>query len=772
MSVRSDSPIPYSEEWWRVTLTSIGDGVIVTNATGRVTFMNPVAESLTGWTMEEAIGQPSETVFSVVDETSGESVASPVRRALQTGAVTEFANHTVRQEGGGDGVLINDCAAPVRDASGKLIGAVLVFRDLSERQRAEVAQSHLSAIITSSDDAIISKTLDGRITSWNGAAERIFGYHADEIIGKHISILIPPGRLMEEDEILERLKRGERIEHYETIRLRKDGAPLEISLTISPLKDSHGRIIGASKIARDITEQKRLESVRAYLAAIVESSDDAIIGKTLDSIITSWNEAAERIFGYTAAEAVGLPIFILIPTERHEEESGILERLRRGERIDHFETVRQKKDGTKIDVSLTISPIKNRDGEIIGASKIARDITEKRRLLEREHQALEKAETANRLKDEFLSTLSHELRTPLNAMLGWSTLLRRGVGPEQFKQGLETIERNVRVQAQIVEDLLDLSRMMTGKVRLDVQRVSLPEVIEAASEAMGPAAEAKGVRLQIVLDTFAGFVSGDPNRLQQVFYNLLSNAIKFTPKGGRVQVMLERVNSHLEVSVIDNGIGIKPEFLPYVFDRFRQEDSTAKREYGGLGIGLSIVRQLVEMHGGSVRVKSPGEGLGATFIVGLPMMAIRGGDEGSRVYPKAQGEIVEEIPDALDGVTVLVVDDEPDSRELIRVVLEGDKAKVITAASAKEGMRILTAQKVDVLISDIGLPQEDGFEFISQVRALDDSGVGKIPAIALTAFARSEDRTRALLAGFQIHVAKPVEPAELVATVVSLARER
>jgi PAS domain S-box-containing protein len=526
----------------------------------------------------------------------------------------------------------------------------------------------------------------------------------------------------------------------------------------------------------DVSSRRRDEEARAHLAAIVESSDDAIISKTLDGIIRTWNAGAQRIFGYTAEEAVGKPILMLLPPGRKDEEVGILARLRRGERIDHFESVRITKDGRLIDVSLTISPVKDQSGRIIGASKIARDITESKlagaerdRLLESERYARGEVERQSRLKDEFVSTLSHELRTPLNAIMGYAHLLRRDptLGPDAA-EGVAVIERNARVQAQIVEDILDVSRIVSGKMRLDVQPVELRSVIEAAIETCVPAAEAKGIRLVRLLDPHAGPITGDPARLQQCVWNLVSNSIKFSPRGARVQVVLQRVNSHVEIVISDTGQGIKPEFLPYVFDRFRQADASTTRQASGLGLGLSIVKSLVEMHGGTVQAKSEGENRGATFTITLPLSLVHTSPpDPERRHPRApHGRDVPYQPLSLEGLTVLTVDDESDARDLVRRLLEDCGAKVVTAASAEEAIRLLDAGPINLLISDIGMPSADGYELVRRVRQRG----GNVPAIALTAYARSEDRTRAMLAGFVGHVSKPVEPAELIATVASLAR--
>ncbi|HEX3561065.1 MAG TPA: PAS domain S-box protein [Pyrinomonadaceae bacterium] len=383
------------------------------------------------------------------------------------------------------------------------------------------------------------------------------------------------------------------------------------------------------------------------------------------------------------------------------------------------------------------------------------------------------AEDASRLKDEFLATVSHELRTPLTAVLGWAHMLRaEQLDERSAKNALETIERNARAQAQLIDDLLDVSRIITGKLRLDVRPVDPASFIEVAIDAVRPAAEAKGVRIQRVLDTGVRSIAGDPNRLQQVVWNLLSNAIKFTPRGGRVQVRLERVDSHVEIAVSDTGIGITQKFLPFVFDRFRQADGTTTRAHGGLGLGLSIVRHLVELHGGTVQVESQGEGLGATFTVKLPLLTVFQSEGGhKRVHPAARDTRTSfDCPERLDGLRVLVVDDETDTRELLRAVLEQCGGKVSTAASAEEALRLLESLQTDMLISDIGMPGEDGYELIKKIRARPPERGGEVPAIALTAYARTEDRLRALRSGYQMHVTKPVELSELVAVVASLVR--
>ena len=723
-------------------------------------------------------------------------------------------------------------------------GRVWSFRDVTERNRADEARFRLAAIVESSDDAIVSKTLDGVITTWNQGAERMFGYAADEIVGRPVTVLIPPDRQHEEPVILGRLRRGQRIDHYESIRVRKDGALLNVSLTVSPVRDARGRIIGASKIARDITERRRAEEALRDEARVLEllNSTGALIASQLNlhDLVQSITDAATQLTGakfgaffYNVVNPQGEAFLLYTlsgaPREAFERfgmprNTPVFDPTFRGDGVVRSADItRDPRYGTMAPHhgmpaghlpvrSYLAVPVVSRSGEVIGGlffghpdagvfterterimtgvaaqASVAIDnarlyegakraAEERKALLDAERAARAEAERVGLLKDEFLATLSHELRTPLNAILGWAQVLRAQdrPGDEDLAEGLAVIERNTKVQTQLIEDLLDMSRITSGKLRLDVQRVDLQDVVKAAVASVRQAADAKEIRLQVVLDPLAGPVRGDPNRLQQCFWNLLSNAIKFTPKGGRVQVGLARVNSHLEVCVVDSGQGIKPEFLPHVFERFRQADATTTRRHGGLGLGLSIVKSLVELHGGSVRAKSAGEGLGATFCVELPLMVVHPPEPATPPEHPRGGPVQSSPIDhpSLNGVTVLAVDDEPDARNLIRRVLEDCGARVFVAASAREGLELLRRERPDMLLSDIGMPGEDGYEFIRQVRQLRPDEGGRTPAAALTAFARAEDRTRALRAGYQTHVTKPVEPMELTAVVASLATRR
>jgi len=639
-------------------------------------------------------------------------------------------------------------------------------------ENAKRAQARLVAIIESTDDAIISKSLDGIIETWNRGAEETFGYKAAEAIGQHISLIVPPDRLNEEAEILNRLRRGDRVEHFETLRRRKDGKLIFASITISPVRDMEGRVIGASKIARDISERKKIEE---RLRAIVEATPECVKVVAPDGTVEYINQAGLKMIESDSESAVrGACVFNLIAPDHRTDWIERHRRICAGERQSwEYEIV--SFHGARRWLETHAVPLPLPDGRI-GQLAVTREITsrkileqERESLLQRERSARGDAERASQLKDEFLATLSHELRTPLNAILGWSQILNLTSEQADLEQGLEAIQRNARAQAQLIEDLLDMNRIVSGKMRLNVQPTDLSTVIHSAIESILPAAAAKEIQIRQVLDPQANSISGDPTRLQQIIWNLLTNAVKFTPKRGKVDVVLERVNSHLELTIHDTGIGISPENLPIIFERFRQVDSSSTRVHGGLGLGLSIVKQLIELHGGTIRAESAGEGLGSTFILTFPVSPVRGDEE--RFHPEHhQPSSLGTGRFDLSGIRVLVVDDEPDSRVLVERVLTQCGAEVVTASSASQGLEKLREFRPHVLVSDIGMPMIDGYEFIREVRTLEEELGGRTPAVALTAFARSEDRMRAMLAGYQVHVSKPIEPQELAVTVRSLSR--
>jgi PAS domain S-box-containing protein len=640
------------------------------------------------------------------------------------------------------------------------------------------------------DYAIFMLDPEGRIVTWNSGAELIKGYRADEIIGQHFSKFYPPEALKSDLPGHElRVASSEGRLEDEGWRVRKDGSLFWANVVITALRDRGGDLLGFAKVTRDLTQRREHDelvgqSEERFRLLVEGVSDYAIFMLDVNGHVATWNSGATRIKGYRADEIIGEHFRKFYPQEAVESgwpEHELRVAAAEGRFVD--EGWRIRKDGSQFWAHVTITALRDEAGRLRGFAKLTRDLTERKRtealevsgaereqLLEAERGARMLAQRTARMKDEFLATLSHELRTPLNAILGWSQLLRKdGIAkPDDLQRGMEIIERNARAQVRLIDDLLDLSRIMSGRFRLDVQQLSLLEIVRGALDSIEPAAQTKGVRLESVLDPRSVIVSGDPARLQQVFWNLLSNAVKFTPKGGKVQVLLQRVNSHIELSVADTGIGISAGFLPHVFERFSQKDSSTHREYGGLGLGLAIAKQLVDLHGGSIHAKSMGEGHGATFVVVLPLiMLAQHTDRSARVHPTAE-DLPEAVPvPKLDGVRALVVDDEADARELIQRVLEKQGASVTLAGSAEEALRMLQSYQPDVLISDIGMPGMDGYQFMKRMRA-GEPGQLRTPALALTAFARADDRKHAILAGYQAHLAKPFDMAELAIVVAGL----
>jgi PAS domain S-box-containing protein len=499
---------------------------------------------------------------------------------------------------------------------------------------------------------------------------------------------------------------------------------------------------------------------------------------TDDGRIVLANDALSELLGYERGELLGRHFESVLPVaSRIFYQTHLFPLLRLHGRVEEVYFSLRARDGAEVPV-LANAARRERAGLTFNDC-VLMHMRQRNQYEDEILRAKRAAEEATRAKDEFLAVVSHELRTPLTAVLGWARMLQMGkLDAQQTVRALDAIERNAESQNQLIGDLLDFSRIISGRLRLDVGRVDLVSVVEAAMDVVSPAADAKGIRLEPVLDTQAGPVSGDAERLQQVMWNLLSNAVKFTPKGGRVQVRLARVNSSVEVAVSDTGEGISAEFLPYVFERFRQADGATTRRQSGLGLGMAITRHLVELHGGTIRAESPGEGQGATFILRLPVMIVhRSGradeaDVAARRRHAAEAQAPPAADARLDGLRVLVVDDEPDARELLSTVLAQSGAEVTVASGAAEALDKLRIVKPDLLLSDIEMADEDGYSLIRRVRALEDAAARRVPAIALTAHARPADRLRALSEGFQMHIPKPVEPVELVLAVANLTGKR
>ena len=636
--------------WFESILTRLGEGIIAVDRQGRVDFMNPAAEALTGWRGADAAGRPIDSVVWLVDEATRRRIENPMWAALAGNLQPHEGLRPLLISSEGNETPVDVTASPIDDDPSTVLGAVMVMHDVTERRRVGQVQSRLAAIVDSSEDAIVSKTLEGVVLSWNAAAERLFGYTASEMVGRPITLIFPTDRLSEEVDFLGKLAKGERIENYDTIRVRKDGTPIDVSVTLSPIRDGSGRIVAVSKIARDVTARKRAEQDRAEL-------------------------------------------------------------------------------------------------------------------LRREQAALHESLTLNRVKDEFIATLSHELRTPVNAICGWASLLGTGrLSGGDAAQAIEVIARNATLQTQLINDLMDLSAVAVGKMRLNIGQVQLVDVVEASLASVRPSITAKGLTLDASLSGDDMIVMADADRLQQVVWNLLSNALKFTPSGGRIEVRLERQTGFARIVVADTGVGIAPETLPAIFDRFRQADATTTRRHRGLGLGLAIAKHLVERHGGSIWADSDGLGCGARFTVELsllrghahPIPALASSSTGATV--DGGGE--------LSGIRVLVVDDNEESRRLVGQVLALAGATVVETASVPEALSAFRRDGFDVVVSDIAMPDTDGYTLMQELRRERRPPLG----LALTAFATDADRDRAIQAGFNAHVAKPVLPQELVQEITSLIR--
>ena len=682
----------------------------------------------------------------------------------------EEAEETVRaiQTGGVDALV-------VQEAQGS---RVYTLEGADRPYRLLVEQMQQGAVTLDADGTILYSNL--RFTEMVGRPQ-------PELIGLALAETIVPDERGVYHELLNKAQTGS--SEGEITVYRPDGDRVAAFITLNVLPPDSGAALGA--LITDLTAQKHQEKLTtAYEAlqtserrfrALVETSAQIVWTADAAGIVVEDSPSWRAFTGQTYDQWMNAGwLAALHPEDRDRVASLWAEAVEQKMPIDTEYRIRHI-SGEWRWTSCRAAPVLNSDESARGWVAMNIDITERLRIQEKreellamEQRARAEAEEANRMKDEFLATVSHELRTPLNAILGWANILRSGrLSAETAAAALDTIERNSRAQKQLIEDLLDVSAITTGKVRLDVQLMNALSPIEAAIDALEPAAAAKGIRLQKLLDTGTGVISGDANRLQQVVWNLLSNAIKFTPRDGRVQVRLERVDSHIEIIVTDTGIGIKPDFLPYVFDRFRQADATRTRSHGGLGLGLAIVRHLVELHGGEVRADSHGEGYGATFTVKLPLTPVYDRkDFEKRAHPDAiASDYLAEVecPDRLDGLKVLVVDDEQDTCDLLKMMLERCGAEITIATSAGSALEAMGQTSFDLILSDVGMPGTDGYELMQMIRNLPAERGGRTPAIALTAYARAQDRLRAFRAGYEMHVPKPIEYAELVTVMASLA---
>jgi PAS domain S-box-containing protein len=628
---RFEEALQRQSEWLRTTLASIGDGLLITDAEGRLTFFNAAAESLTGWSQAEALGQPLEQRFATLDWWTGEPVSYLTALAAEDQGSTTQSLQLLLIARDGSERPIDATPSAVRDAAGASLGAIIVFRDVSERASSEETKRRLAAIVESSQDAVISKNRDGVILSWNDEAERLFGYSSQEAVGRPITLIIPPDRLDEEREIMERLWRGERVEHFETVRVTKDGRRIDLSLTISPVRDSRGRIVGASKVARDIGDRKRAEA------------------------------------------------------------------------------------------------------------------------------ALREADVR---KDAFLALLAHELRNPLAPILNGMHILRlAGDDTKAVAQASGMMERQLGLLVRIVDDLLDVSRISQDKLELRRSRVLLEDVISSAVETARPALEAAGHELILSCPSQPLHIDADLTRLAQVLSNLLNNSAKYTPPGGKVWLTAEARRSDLVISVRDNGIGIPKESLPRIFDMFSQVGRRIDRTTGGLGIGLALVKGLVEMHGGTVRAESEGSGQGSTFTLRLPVL-VRTEDEGLPELPES------EVAGGHARRRILVVDDNRDSAHSLSILLKVLGNDVQTAYDGVEAVEAAARFKPQVVLMDIGMPRANGYEATERIRA--QPWGRDMVILAVTGWGQPGDKARSLAAGCDAHMVKPIQVSDLERVLLEL----
>jgi PAS domain S-box-containing protein len=883
----TEAEIANAYEQLATTMASIGDGVIVTDSQGRVTSINGEAERLTGWTNEQGTGRPLAEVFRIINEESRQTVESPVDRVLREGRVVALANHTLLVTRDGRETPIDDSAAPVRRPGGPILGVVLVFRDATEQRSAYEARSRLAAIVEFSGDAIFTKNLSGIIQSWNQGAERLFGYRAEEIVGQPITILIPPELQKEETEILARLRSGHPVERLETVRIAKGGRRLRVSLSVSPLRDSEGRVIGASKIVHDISEvaaaRDALAREKELLATTLASIGDAVVVTGADGRITFLNAEAERLTGWTDADARGLelPAVFRIVNEQTREtvENPVEKVLRLGSVVglaNH--TVLIAKDGSECPIDDSAAPIRMPEDDIVGVVLVFRDVTERKQVetalresegrfrlmadaapvliwvagtdrqftwfnrgwldfvgrpMEREigsgwadsihpddHErciqtyamafdarepfrkicrlrrhdgeyrwlldhgvplydaggaftgyigscvditenirAEQARQAADRRKDEFLAILSHELRNPLAPIRMAVGLLRQIGPPEPELQELRhIIERQTSQLGRLLDDLLDVGRIASGKIVLRKERISLGLAIASAVESVRPAVHSRGHELAMTLPSDPIFLDGDLGRLAQVFTNLLHNAAKFTESGGRISLRVEREGSDAVVRVRDTGIGIARENLGRVFEMYTQIDESPERGQGGLGVGLALSRTLIEMHGGQIEARSEGPGRGSEFTVRLPIV----------VAPEPEPSPVPLGPTSLPsptGFRILIADDNADSAMLLAWALRRAGHDVRIANDGITAVETATSFRPKLAILDIGMPGLSGYEAASRIR----SRLGaEIVLVAVTGWGQEDDKRRAAEAGFDHHLTKPVDLASIEQVVSQL----
>jgi PAS domain S-box-containing protein len=696
-----------ARRWFTTTLRSIGDAVIATDGQGQITFMNPIAEALTGWNVEEARGKPLDEVFVIYSETTRKAVESPVAKVLREGKIVGLANHTLLRSRHGREVPIDDSGAPIRSETGELFGVVLVFRDVS-REKAERGRREF---LTKAGEALVA-SLDYEVTLATIARLAV------PVIADWCAIdVVEPGS---------NVIRRAAVEHVDPSKLR-----LARELTERYPPDPNARN-GAPEVIRSGKAELYAEIPEAMLQAGARDADHLALLRELR--LGSALVVPLKARGHT----LGAMTFVYAESQRHYGDEDLA-----------FAEDFARRAAMALENSLALKQVEN--------ARI------------QERRLRDEAEIASRAKDEFLAMVSHELRTPLNAILGWTVILRRRTPNEETDRALSVIERNALAQAKLIEDVLDISRIISGKLALTLGPTHIADAVTAAIETVTPAAQAKNIALVVDHLEPALTITADADRVQQIVWNVLSNAVKFTPKGGTVTVRAFREGSDISISVRDSGEGIERDALPFVFEAFHQADASTTRRHGGLGLGLAIVKQLVSAHGGTVEALSEGRGKGATFVVHLPARsAIPAIRRAARAESASDAPPSKPAPSRLDGLRVLVIDDEADSLELVAQVLREQGAEVHAATSARTALETFSRVRPDVVVSDIGMPGEDGYSLIRKIRSMPADLGGRTPAVALTAYAREEDAQRAFNAGYQMHLTKPVEPDRLATTVSNL----
>jgi PAS domain S-box-containing protein len=719
----------------------------------------------------------------------------PAVRSLLSGKVIKGEEMRYRRGDGTETFLSAD-SAPIYDPAGRMVLTVGTFIDIAERKSADKAlreseERFAKAFQASPDGLIISRIADGIILEANDSFVAMTGYDRDEVIGKStvaLGLYADPGV---RERLLAILKEKNRVRDVEFEMKRKSGEVRLITFTAEPL-DLRGEHCWLT-IGRDVTGRRQAEEARlrseeearrhlAYVEAIYTTAPVGLCFVGTDLRFRSINERLAEIDGRPVEAHLGRTLREALPAEvASAVEPCYRHVIDTGKPVLNVEMSAAGKNGEVQHFVVSYYPIKDDKTRVLGVNVVVVDITqrkqaekERERLLVQEKAARAEAEAANRMKDEFLATISHELRTPLTSILGWAHMLTgSSLSESQTRKALEVILRSAKSQTELIDNLLDTSRIITGRLKLDAQPLEIDQVFQAAVDVIRPSAEAKRIDLRVAIEDRSVLVFADANRLQQAIWNLLSNAVKFTNEGGRIEARLMRAGGHVEISISDTGMGIEPQFLPHVFERFRQADSTSTRKYGGLGIGLAIVRHVIELHGGSVSASSPGKGLGSTFKLRFPVaspLPVPQTESRLQEEPKQPNQRIRLTRyEKLDGVRVLVVDDDPDALDMLRFTLTNCGATVVTAASAREALQILDRWQPTVLVSDVAMPEQDGFELIGKVRSRAPERGANIPAVALTAYARAEDRDRALEAGFQVHLPKPVDPDELIAVIAGMA---